>query len=500
MITTFLLAISSLLSPEAYRQSLYNSLDPYSVAEALAFYELYPETSEGAKALSQAEKLLGGRYPLRNVGGFSQKALHAILALVNRDKPIEEIVFSEEELLFIEKLGASLPNRKLKGYKAMSEEEVLALDPEEIDLGRALLLSQIGSYSLQARTYEAMLDLMALQVKATLPENADAKAKIKALNVFVFEKMRFRFPPHSIYAKDIDLYTFLPSVLDNHLGVCLGVSTLYLALAQRLGLPLEVITPPGHIFVSYREGDEVINIETTARGVHLPTETYLSLSQKYLKERTIKEVVGMTHFNQASLYLHRKEYDKAVMAYEKAWPYLKNDPFIHELLGFAYLLSGKDEEKGKALLRDVVGIIYEGGIVIESRASDYLEGKIDLKGIEAIFLEVDEQRESILRKQEALKSILTSYPAFKDGWIQLAVSYLQLNRTKEALTALKTCHALDPQDPTVEYYLSVLYGEREDFAHCWEHFKNAEAVVVKHDHNPKALRELRRRLRIVCPE
>ncbi len=497
-IITVVLALSSLLTPQSYRQSLYNSLDPYSVAEVLAFYELYPETQEGQKALRLAEELLGGRCPLTGLADYSQKALHAILALVNRDGVSEELVFSDEELQFIESLGSALPNRRLKGFQAQTEEEVLALEPAEIDLGRALLLSQIGSYSREVKTYEAMLDLMALQVKATLLQGSSQKAKIKALNAFVFEKMRFRFPPHSLYAKDIDLYTFLPSVLDNHLGVCLGVTTLYLALAQRIDLNLEVVTPPGHIYVCYREGDELINIETTARGVNLPEETYLSISQRSLQQRTIKEVVGMTHFNQASVFLHRNEFDKAVAAYERALPYLKGDPLINELLGFSYLLIG-EEEKGRALLKEVAGAVHEGSIAIESRPIDYLNGKINLEGIRAIFLEVDEGRESILRKQEALSNVLKSFPEFREGWIQLAVSYLQLNRSKEGLVALQNYHAIDPNDPTVEYYLSALYGERDDYAHSWEHLKNAERITASKDHNPKALRELRRHLQLVSP-
>src|SRR5665647_1570782 len=105
---------------------------------------------------------------------------------------------------------------------------------------------------------------MALQILARLPPKASPQQKILKINELIFDEMRFRFPPHSLYAKDIDVYTFLPSVLDSHRGVCLGVSILYLCIAQRLDLNLEMITPPGHIYVRYRTTDQTINIETTA--------------------------------------------------------------------------------------------------------------------------------------------------------------------------------------------------------------------------------------------
>ena len=148
-----------------------------------------------------------------------------------------------------------------------------------------------------------MIDLMALQIRSTLSPNSKPEEKIDAINRFIFEELGFRFPPHSCYATNVDLYTFLPSVLDSRRGVCLGVSILYICIAQRLSLPLEMITPPGHIYVRYKNGEKEINIETTARGIHLEVlETYLAINTRSLQQRNVKEVIGLSHFNQASVY------------------------------------------------------------------------------------------------------------------------------------------------------------------------------------------------------
>src|SRR5262249_14956743 len=140
---------------------------------------------------------------------------------------------------------------------------------------RALLLSQFENDIKKIHTFEAALDLMALQVLAKLTKEATAYDKIHALNQFIFFEMGFRFPPHSAYNGKIEHFTFLPHVLESRRGVCLGVSTLYLCIAERIGLSLEIITPPGHIYIRYKEGDKEKNIETTCRGVHIPTEEYL---------------------------------------------------------------------------------------------------------------------------------------------------------------------------------------------------------------------------------
>lgn len=465
----------------APEQALFNSLDPKSVAEALAFYEIYAQAPEGKSALARAARLLQTPTP---------ESISPLVCHVNRLKG-SGTVFSEEELCLIESLGEGLPNRKLKGYLAANEEEMIALSSDEIDLGRGLILSQLGSHE-EARSYSAMLDLMALQILAALPSTASPLDKIRETNRFIFDQMHFRFPPQSVYSENIDLYTFLPSVMDNHLGVCLGVTAMYLAIAQRIDLPLEIITPPGHIYIRYRDGEKIVNIETTARGVHMPDETYLSLQNYSLEERNLKEVIGMTHVNQASTYLYKAEYGKAACSYEKARPYLKDDPLLKELLGYAYLLTGKTGE-GEALLKEV-------GKGSHTIAEDYLAGKVGTDGIEAVFMQVDATRDSLWRKQKTLLQVLKKWPDFRDGLHQLAVTWIQLNRNRDAIEPLTRCYTLDPEDPVTAYYLAVLHGQRYDFKKCWAYLKEAEQITQKENASPKVLRDLRRTLIRHCPE
>jgi regulator of sirC expression with transglutaminase-like and TPR domain len=484
-------------------KSIFNSLDPYSLAQHLAFYELYKETEEGKKALEHAWKLLsqGGQSDYVGDFPFPQIDIQAIVSLVTRQSSDPPISLTEEQLKIVSSLANHFANRKLKGAHVWTKEELLILPSDETDLGRALLINQFDEEEEirdKILQYEASLDLMALQIAVRLPKNAGPIDKIREINRFIFQEMRFRFPPHSLYAKDIDLYTFLPSVLDNRQGVCLGVSILYLCLAQRLDLPLQIITPPGHIFVRYENGDEVINIETTARGINPPDETYLGLNTRLLQRRTLKEVVGMAFVNQASVYWAKEEYQKTVALYEKALPYLPNDPLIKMFLGFNYLFVGK-KEKGKELLSQIRHLIFDYAVAPESLPQDYLNGDVEIEGLKAIFLPVDETRESVLEKQKSLQDIVKKYPRFRAGILQLAVTYLQLNRGSEALNILKSYHKLDPTDPTVEYYLAVICTERWDYNGAWEYLKRAETITRSRNHSPRALKGLRHHLRTVSP-
>ena len=497
LILTFLLGFSNLFSQNVH--TLYISLDPLSVSQHLALHDLYPNTPEGQAALKKAWALLSqNQIPSSQTSiPVSTSVVHGIIALINKQPDQEIPELTPEQLKAIDALAQNLPNRKLKGHYAKTESEVLSLPNEEIDLARALFLSQNLKTDLQ--NYEAMLDLMALQILVRLPQHPTPQDKIKEMNRFIFEELGFRFPPHSLYVNDIDLYTFLPSVLDSRRGVCLGVSVLYLCLAQRLDLKLEMITPPGHIYVRYHHGDEVINIETTARGIDLKSEVYLGIDTRSQQERTIKEVVGLTYFNQASVYWQRKEYEKGLECFLTAKKYLPEDKLLKELMGYNYLMLGQ-KEKGEELLREVKDYIPDYAVSKHNLAEDYLTENVDVEGIKIIFKHVDEKRESILEKKGEIEQILTKYPRFREGWMSLAITWIQLHRQKEALEALKQYHALDPSNPTAEYYLAMLYASRMDYNRSWEHYRNTEALVAERQHDPKALKQLKKELNSLSPQ
>lgn len=491
-------------SAESSIKTLFNSLDPYSVSQHLAFYELYPETKEGKASLKCAWSLLGG-------GAMSDKNsattlpvvdLQAILSLITRQSFDPPVHLSQQQLELIAKISERLSNRKLQGHQVWTKEEVLKLLPDEVDLARGLLIFQLDA-SPNARNeilqYEASIDLMSLQISARLPQNASNEDKIREINRFIFQEMQFRFPPHSLYANDIDLYTFLPSVLDSRQGVCLGVSILYLSLAQRLDLPLEIITPPGHIYVRYNDGRKIINIETTARGIHLPSEVYLGINTRRLQQRNLKEVIGMAFINQASAFWAKQDYAKTVALYEKALPFLPTDPLLKMFMGVNYLFIGRNSDAIK-LLRQIRHMTFEESISPESIPDDYLSGKIDAEGIKAVFLPVDETRESILKKQKELELVLKKHPHFRAGKLHLATTWLQLGRTSEAKEILEDYHQLDPHHCIVEYYLAVLCLERLDYNQAWSYLRQTESLAQARGHHPKALRSIRESLRRSCPE
>lgn len=502
----FLFCLSFLLMSAAPSnlRVLFNSLDPDSIPEHLAFYELYPETTEGKQALSYAWKLISkdNEPCMAQVPNLTPAFVQGVISLISKGSQEKITLLKSEELNFISQAAANLPNRKLAGHKAKSEEEVKALSPEEIDLARGLMLAQRGDNESisweEILSYEAMIDLMAMQILTRISLTDPPEVKIRHMNQFIFEEMGFRFPPHSLYAKDIDIYTFLPSVLDSRKGVCLGVSVLYICLAQRLGLPLEMVTPPGHIYVRYHSDDSIINIETTARGIHIDCEEYLGIDTPYLKMRNVKDVIGLTYFNEASVHLQKQNYAKALTRYRKAAEYIPEDALLKELTAYTLLFLGKEDE-GKALLAESSLMPESKLFGFEGLARDYLQGNVNIEGIQTVFLPVDENRESIIKKKEQIEKILVNFPSFASGYFNLAVAWLQLHRQGEALAALEQYHRLVQDDSKAEYYLTILNALRLNYPQSKKHLQCLENSLQKIGRIPKAFKDLKRELALRSP-
>lgn len=482
---------------------LFNSLDPYSISEHFAFYHLYPNSIQGKASLSNAWKLL---YCHRNDKNslpesliFPSMEIDSIINLVNKQPFDSEVYLDKNSLIVVENISDHLANRKLKGYYVWDKESIAILPEEEIDLARALLLYQFENDRIKIRQYEASLDLIALQILARLPSKATDKEKIRAINQFIFEEKQFRFPPHSLWAKDIDLYTFLPSVLDSRKGVCLGVSILYLSIAQRLDLSLDIITPPGHIFIRYNSEELIQNIETTSRGIHFPDKVYLGINTRKLQERTIKEVIGLAFINQASVAWQKGDHESTIELYNQALPFLNEDPLLKMFLGYNYLFVGNIKE-GEKLLKEVRNIQLDYSVSQEVTPGDYLDGYVDVEGIKAIFSYVDENRQSIIKKQKELINILKKYPKFRDGLLHLGITYLQIGRKQEAYHAFNKYHTFDPTNPTIEYYLSIICLNRFMYQKAWQHLKNAQNLTKKRSHQPDCLKGLNQVLKSLYPD
>ncbi len=460
-----------------HRQALRARIHPSSLRELLLFSSVYPDTAEGKSALQQAWKILAGQVsdtppPLPPDFGLTATTLvHVIEPGTLQADAMPAL--PKETIALVESIGASLPHRKLKGHSAQTLQEIQTLPPCEIDLARALILLD-AEHPGSLTTIEAALDVLALEILARVGKEADDASKIAALTHLLFHELGIRFPPQSEAAEKTEQFSNLSSVLFSRRGVCLGASVLYLALAQRIGVPLSVYTPPGHIFVAHKTGNHIRVIETTARGVDIPIAEYLGLSLKALPERTIKEVIGMVLFNRTSPLVQAQQWGAAQQSYKKALLFDSGDE-VYQMLSLCELLNGH-ETPSQHIALQTLDALPSYRLEPDFMLLDLAQGALSKEGAAAILQHSEAEGEELPKAIRALQDVQNTCKRSLVLPLHLAHAWIAYGKPKEALPILEgLCHRADAPC-SIHALLASLYLERMNIPLAW---KEAATAVKK---------------------
>ncbi|MHC4153533.1 MAG: tetratricopeptide repeat protein [Planctomycetota bacterium] len=244
-----------------------------------------------------------------------------------------------------------LANADKRGLYAKSIEQVLRLQEDQVDVATAaLIISEYWSDMVNGYRYLDRLDNMAYEIRETLRARkigADYRA-IAVINEHLFVKEGFKSVAEVTDPNDL----FLHNVMDKKRGYCLSLSILYLALAERLGLPIYGMVVPGHFFVRYDDGAVRLNIETTSNGGVAADEHYMSrfkvpaLDENSIYMRSLNkiETLGCFFNNLGNAYSEVGDTDAARRALEQA---VDINPLLPESrmnLGNIYLNLGRVDE------------------------------------------------------------------------------------------------------------------------------------------------------------
>ena len=177
---------------------------------------------------------------------------------------------------------------------------------EEFDLAAAALLLTGYKPDLLLR-----LDRLSRFLDGKLKDVADPARRVEILNRWLLKRRRSVNSP----VRESGRLSFLPHVLREDAGNCVGYSTLYLGLAERLDLPLFGVLVPGHCFVRYDDGSFRRNIETTSLGAELPDRRY---GAGAIDNRTKRQVLSVILSNYAATLLFYSDFAGAREAANRA--------------------------------------------------------------------------------------------------------------------------------------------------------------------------------------
>ena len=203
--------------------------------------------------------------------------------------------------------------------------DLIVTQPENcLNLAEAALLVAAEEYpELDVDTYLQRLDELAQAVRHALPEEAGLEETVVALNHFLFVEQGFTGNADDYYDPR---NSFLNDVLDRKLGIPITLSILYIEIGQRLGLPFEGVSFPGHFLVKCATNDGDVVLDPFWGGMPLSEDDLQDrLEESYGKPQAAsaplamllsaagkKEILVRMLRNLKAVYMKREELLKAL--------------------------------------------------------------------------------------------------------------------------------------------------------------------------------------------
>jgi len=166
------------------------------------------------------------------------------------------------------------------------------------------------------------LDLMVEELTHRLKSIQDPDDRIEVLAHYIFRELEMSY--------ELDVARpdshFLPQVLATGTGNCIGLSSLYLVLAEKLDLPIQPMCLPSHAFVRYTDGQIFRNIETGDQGKCRTDADYIKtlkpparlVINDKLQPVTLRAFLARLMNNLGALYMLEGRRQKAIETYQWA--------------------------------------------------------------------------------------------------------------------------------------------------------------------------------------
>ncbi len=195
---------------------------------------------------------------------------------------------------------------------------------EDIPLfSTALLIAKDEYPDLDRVGYETRLHEYTRSLRNLLRDTDSAPAQLRCLNQFVFGELGFSGDNQDYYDPR---NSYLNDVLDRRLGNPISLAVVQIELAQRLGVPLEGVSFPGHFLVRLPLDEGIVVLDPFQKGrsldaaelrrrarTHLDTheidDQYLA---RMLEPASHRAILARILRNLKAVYAEREQWDKAL--------------------------------------------------------------------------------------------------------------------------------------------------------------------------------------------
>jgi tetratricopeptide (TPR) repeat protein len=425
--------------------------------------------------------------------------------------------------------------------------ESASVPDKDINLAEsALILAKTVYPRIDVDSYLARVNEMAGEIRERMKssKSSDASAVISEINRYFRDK---KVKAESILTSTPSLLSeserdkfLLNKVLDTMSGNCLGLSTLYWSIAERLDLPLSAVIIPQHVFLRYyKSRDEYQNIETTAFGGELEDKEYIKQTKKLFGDKipfnctpdkvtfyvlSKKQFIGLILYNRGVDYSKRESFANALRDFTLSLRVYADFHEAYKSRGGIYLKDGKfleaimDLRKASELEADCPSTHFNLGIAYYN-LKNYDEALSNFdRALELApqYFEVYRNRAIVFTQQQRYKEalgdfsfIIESAPSAQAYYDRGSV-YFNMKKYSEAIQDYTESIMRDDKFGDAYNNRGIIYASQERYADAIKDFeqavrlqpektagyKNLGLTYYKMDNNTKALEILKRYLEL----
>lgn len=228
---------------------------------------------------------------------------------------------------------------------------LVRLPESDMPFGQALIAisstvgGELTGVAVVPAAVEEEIGRLADRVRPALRGRNDPREVISTLNRFLFVEEGFVYDG---VAGNPDNY-LLDRVIARRRGNCLGLTALYLLLAEDLSIPMFGVYLPSHCFVRYEDAGVRINIETGEKGGEWADERYLREFRlagrgSYLRSLSGKEMVAVYLKSLGATFSRKKRDDAALRLYREAALLYPTLPDLYFNVGVSFHTKGMRKE------------------------------------------------------------------------------------------------------------------------------------------------------------
>lgn len=178
-----------------------------------------------------------------------------------------------------------------------------------------ILISRLHTPELDEERVAARIGRMTEDLMLQLDPGDGAEVMLRRLARYLYEEQYFSGNTGDYYNPE---NSYLHSLLKTKKGIPISLSSLYLVLAHRLGLPIYGVGMPGHFLVKYDDGNEMRVVDPFHRGrlidrdgcAKLLRSMGVSFDERYLEPVGTKYILERTVKNLIAIFAERKDTEK----------------------------------------------------------------------------------------------------------------------------------------------------------------------------------------------